>query len=205
VVGLQEVDDSWSRSGSVDQAYELAAALEMDFRFFPNLDCSALDQDGDGFCRYGTAVLSRLAVVPESERTYRLPGRAGDEPRGLGQVSVAVGRRWLTVFNTHLGLRRDTRVRQVRAILRILSQAPEPYVLLGDFNATPASREIGLLRSRLVDAAGVAHLRRPTAGNRRIDYIFASRGVRVIRAFIPSGSERRVSDHRPLVARLRLP
>ena len=203
VVGLQEVDRSWSRSDSLDQAEELAVRLGMSFRFDPNLDCSALDYDNDGMCRYGTAILSRLALRAAAGREYRLPVvHEGDEPRGLAQVGITVRGRGVTIFNTHLSAHRASRLPQVRAILRILAATRPPYVLLGDFNASPRSPEIRLLRSRLVDAAQVAGLKRPTVGNTRIDHVFASRGMKVLRAFIPPLTSARVSDHRPLVVRL---
>src|SRR4051794_40160216 len=59
VVALQEVDRSWSRSQGVDQATELGRLLGMHADFDPNLDCAARDLEGDGFCQYGTAILSR--------------------------------------------------------------------------------------------------------------------------------------------------
>jgi endonuclease/exonuclease/phosphatase family metal-dependent hydrolase len=202
VVGLQEVDRSWSRSDSIDQARDLALLLGMSFRFDPNLDCSAFDFDNDGVCRYGTAVLSRLRLRASAGREHRLPHVGEDEPRGLAQVGITVRGRRLTVFNTHLSAHQASRLQQVRAILRVLSVTSPPYVLLGDFNAESRSPEIRLLRARLVDVAAAARLKRPTAGNKRIDYIFVSRGIRVRSAYIPPAGERRVSDHRPLVARV---
>lgn len=204
VVGLQEVDRSWSRSDSLDQADELALRLGMSASFDPNLDCSSLDFDGDGVCSYGTAVLSRLPLRATAGREYRLPlAFQGDEPRGLAQVGVNVRGRSLTVFNTHLSAHHSSRMPQVRAILRILAATRPPYVLLGDFNSRPSSPEVRLLRARLGDAAQLMRVRRPTVGNTRIDHVFVSRGVKVLSAFVPPASSRRVSDHRPLVVRVR--
>src|SRR5256885_16933424 len=52
VVGLQEVDRSWSRSDSLDQPADLASRLRMRWSFDANVDCVAEDLDEDGFCQY---------------------------------------------------------------------------------------------------------------------------------------------------------
>jgi endonuclease/exonuclease/phosphatase family metal-dependent hydrolase len=204
VVGLQEVDRSWSRSGSLDQPRELGDMLGMNWSFDENIDCAADDLDGDGFCQYGTAILTRFALRASASRQYRLPRAPGDEPRGLAQIGVTIGGRHLTVFNTHLSVYAAARRQQVGYILGVLRAIGGPFVLLGDFNARPDAPEIRALDARLVDAAKVARVRRPTVAGTRIDYVFASRGVRVLSARVPAPSARRVSDHRPLIARLRI-
>jgi endonuclease/exonuclease/phosphatase family metal-dependent hydrolase len=204
VVGLQEVDRSWSRSDSRDQAAELALRLGMGFRFDPVLDCSALDYDNDGRCNYGTAVLSRFAIRASAVRDYALPRQGTEEPRGMAQVGVDVKGRPLTILNTHLSEVPAARMAQVRWILQTISGIRGPLILMGDFNAHPTAPEIRLLTRRLRDAAAVRRLRTPTAGNSRLDYVFVSRGITVLDARIPSSSAYRVSDHRPLIVRLRL-
>jgi endonuclease/exonuclease/phosphatase family metal-dependent hydrolase len=204
IVGVQEVDRSWSRSDSLDQAGELALRLGMSFRFDPVLDCSSLDYDNDGECRYGTAVLSRFAFRAGAVRDYRLPQVAGEEPRGMGQVGVNVAGRHLTVLNTHLSDVLAARRAQVRSILQIVSAIHGPFVLTGDFNARPSSPEMRLLRTRLRDAAELARVRRPTVGNARVDYVWISRGITVLSARIPTAAAYRLSDHRPLIVRLRI-
>jgi endonuclease/exonuclease/phosphatase family metal-dependent hydrolase len=204
VVGLQEVDRSWSRSDSLDQAGELALRLGMSFRFDPVLDCSSRDYDNDGECRYGTAVLSRFPLRAGAVRDYRLPQAGTEEPRGMGQVGVNVGGRPLTVLNTHVSEVPEARRAQVRTILRIVSAIRGPFVLMGDFNARPTSPEMRLLRTRLRDAAQVARVARPTVGNSRVDYVYVSRGITVLSARIPTAAAYRLSDHRPLTVRLRI-
>jgi endonuclease/exonuclease/phosphatase family metal-dependent hydrolase len=204
IVGLQEVDRSWSRSDSLDQAQELALRLGMSFRFDPVVDCTAKDFDRDGDCNYGTAVLSRFALRPGAVRDYRLPRLGAEEPRGMAQVGVSVGGRRLTVLNTHLSEIREARRAQVRAIVRIIAGIRRPFVLMGDLNARPNAPEIRPLKRRLRDAAALRGVRRPTAGNGRIDYVLVSRGITVLSARIPTRSAYRVSDHRPLTVRLRL-
>ncbi len=204
VAGLQEVDLSWSRSDSLDQAKELALRLGMTYRFDPVLDCSARDIEGDGFCRYGTAVVSRFSMRATTARDYSLPRVGEEEPRGLAKVGVNVRGRRLTVFNTHLSEIVRARRAQVQEILRVVSATRGPYILMGDFNARPNAPEIGWLRRRLTDAARLKRVQRPTVGNTRIDYVFASKGITVLSAHVPPASARRVSDHRPLIVKLRM-
>lgn len=215
LVGLQEVDRSWSRSGSVDQAAELGRLLGMRHQFTRNLDCAAADGDADGFCQYGTAILSRHPILPESPRRYRLPGAAGEEPRALARVTVNVGGRLVDVFNTHLSFVEPTRVRQVAAVKRIVRHDRRPFVLTGDFNALPFHLEMVSLRRVVRDgptAAGRPHLRTTTRVHPvRLDYVFLPRPplngpperVAALSAFVISRP--RVSDHRPLVVRIRVP
>ena len=204
VAGLQEVDRSWSRSGSLDQAQELALRLGMNYRFDPVLDCSALDGDGDGLCRYGTAILSRFGMRAATARDYSLPRAGQEEPRGLAEVGLNVRGRRLTVFNTHLSDVKSARREQVLEILRVVKATRGPFVLMGDFNARPNAPEIYWLRRRLTDAARLKHVQRPTVGNTRIDYVFVSKGITVLSAQVPRAGSRHVSDHRPLIVKLRL-
>jgi endonuclease/exonuclease/phosphatase family metal-dependent hydrolase len=137
-------------------------------------------------------------------REYALPRRDTEEPRGVGQVGVNVNGRPLTVLNTHLSEVPEARAAQVRWILRTIAGIRGPLILMGDFNARPTAPEIRLLTRRLRDAAAVRRLRTPTVANTRLDYVFVSRGITVLDARIPSPSAYRVSDHRPLIVRLRL-
>jgi endonuclease/exonuclease/phosphatase family metal-dependent hydrolase len=204
IVGLQEVDRSWSRSDSLDQAGELAARLGMSFQFDPVLDCSSIDYDNDGECRYGTAVLSRYPLRAGAGRDYRLPQIGSEEPRGMAQVGVSVRGRNLTVLNTHLSDVAAARRAQVRTILQVVRGIHGPFVLMGDLNARPNAPEMRQLRRRMRDAALLQRVRRPTVGNARVDYVYVSRGITVLDAHVPSPTAYRFSDHRPLVVRLRL-
>lgn len=215
VLGLQEVDRSWSRSGGADQAALLGRMLGMHAYYDANLDCSALDEQGDGFCQYGTAILSRYPMVAGSARHYRLPGAPGDEPRGLARMLVDVNGRHVEVLNTHLSFRPPIRARQASFVAGLVRRDPRPFVMTGDFNAQPFYREVAGLRRVLRDGAIAAGhpelrttaLRRPV----RIDYVFLPRppfnGPRepVIALSARVVYTSTVSDHRPLVVRLRVP
>jgi endonuclease/exonuclease/phosphatase family metal-dependent hydrolase len=215
VVGLQEVDRSWSRSGGADQAAQLGGLLGMRSHFVASLDCAASDAEGDGFCQYGTAILSRFPVVAGSGRRYRLPVRPGEEPRTLARVGISVGGRVVDVFNTHLSFLEPTRIRQVALIKRLLRLDRRPFVLTGDLNALPFQLEMVSLRQVARDAAmaaGRPGLRTTALSHPvRLDYVMLPRPsidgpprqVAAISAHVVYVA--RVSDHRPLVARIRVP
>lgn len=123
VIGLQEVESRASR-GSSDQAMRLADMLEMACVEGPMM------LEGPGW--YGNAILTRLPVL--AEQRLRFPAHSG-EPRGAVGVVVedAQGSRWRLV-NTHLDLWSRSRLRQVQSLARLLENAGEPWILLGDLN-----------------------------------------------------------------------
>lgn len=215
VVAVQEVDRSWSRSGGGDQAAQLARLLGMRHFFDPNLNCTARDTHADGFCQYGTAILSRHPFVAGSARQVRLPAPATEEPRGLARILVDVAGRRVEIFNTHLSFVELTRVRQMRYLATLLRRDRQAFVLAGDLNALPFHLEMVSLRRVARDAAiaaGRPDLRTTALANPvRLDYIMLPRPpidgpprrIEALDARVIYGP--RVSDHRPLVARLRIP
>ena len=124
VIGLQEVESRPSRC-TTDQAMTLAAELNMACVEGPML------LEGAGW--YGNAILSRLPVL--AEQRWRFPDHSG-EPRGAVGVVVEdpQGGRW-RVINTHLDLRKRSRLRQVHALMRLFeSERAGPSILMGDLN-----------------------------------------------------------------------
>ena len=146
----------------------------------------------------------RFSMRAATARDYSLPRVGEEEPRGLAEAGVNVRGRRLIVFNTHLSEVTSARRAQIREILRVVTATRGPYILMGDFNARPNAPEIGWVRRRLTDAARLMRVQRPTVGNTRVDYVFASKGITVLSAHVPSASSRRVSDHRPLIVKLRM-
>lgn len=208
IVGLQELDRSWSRSGGSYQASELARRLHMNVYFDPNLDCARRDDSNDGFCQYGTAILSRYPFVRGTARQFTLPTVPGDEPRGLERIVVNVGGRHVAVYNTHLSFRPYDRLRQARFVAAMLARDRTAWVLTGDINSLPFFSAIRTLRSVGGDMQSLAHQPglRTTNGAHpvRLDYVFAARHIS---ALIGSARVRftPLSDHRPLSVRIRVP
>lgn len=203
VVALQEIDVGRRRTAEVDQAHEIAHALEMEFHFHPSLE---VEEE-----LYGDAVLSRRPMrlvhsgpLPSPPRPARL------EPRGALWVELIVDGCPVQLINTHLGLLPRERTVQVDALL-----GPEwyghpdfrdPAIICGDFNGSPRSRAYARLCEPLRDAQRhfTGHRPRATWFSRRpvgrIDHVFISQGITVRHIDVPRTELARVaSDHLPLL------
>ena len=201
IVCLQELDVGRLRTGSVDQASELAQRLHMTSRFHPAMRIEAEE--------YGDAILTRL---PEQlVRAGALPSVAGIkglEPRGAVWSRIEAGGRSLNVINTHFGLVPKEQRRQARALggADWLGACEGPTILAGDFNATSITRPYAELTRHLADAQRVLGLKPsvktfPSAFPAiRIDHLFISPHIRVNSIHVPRSPLARVaSDHLPLV------
>ncbi len=203
IVALQELDVGRRRTGGMDQAHEIAQRLGMSFHFN-----AALRVEEE---QYGDAILTSLP-----ERLIKagpLPGldpRVPLEPRGALWVEVMIGETPVQIMNTHLGLAPGEQQRQAHALAGDAwlghGDRKDPAILLGDFNAGPASIVHRTLSHRLTDARRLAHRRRrtPTFPSRlpilRIDHVFVSAGVKVHALVAPyTALTRKASDHLPLV------
>ena len=124
-VGLQEVDDRATRSGSVPEAERLGQMLGMEHAFG-----KFMDFQGGG---YGLAVLSRFPIVRSS--SLRLP--EGNEPRVALVAEVRLpDETMMAVVNVHFDWVQDDRFRfaQAEVLAKFLDTLTMSYVLLGDFN-----------------------------------------------------------------------
>jgi vancomycin resistance protein VanJ len=155
------------------------------------------DVDQEVFCRL------RSVVIDFEGQPVRVVGVHAWPYMGIDRESVERGFRW--------------RQEQIDLILDMVAGQPEPLVLLGDLNSAPMSEVYGTLSARLTDAFteagwGLGHTF-PAEGGRwwrvpyparlvRIDYVFHSAEWRAEEAWV--GAWDGVSDHHPVVARLRL-
>jgi endonuclease/exonuclease/phosphatase family metal-dependent hydrolase len=179
VIGLQELDRGWDRSGGVDQAAALGKSLGMAVAFHPTFS-----RESSG---YGLALATEEEVPTWFQR---LPTPPGVEPRGV------VGSRCfgVSVLVTHLSQTREVRRPQIEALARMVEEIEPPVVLMGDLNQ--GRWGLGPLRR-----AGLSSPRRrvPTSPAplpyRQIDLILAGRGARV-RSI--TAHPTRASDHLPL-------
>jgi vancomycin resistance protein VanJ len=162
---------------------------------YPILRTEAVDPDV--FCRL------RSVVIDFEGQPVRVVNVHAWPYSGIDRESVERGFRW----------RRE----QIDLILDMVAGQPEPLVLLGDLNSTPMSEVYGTLSTRLTDAFteagwGLGHTW-PAEGGRwhnipyparlvRIDYVFHSAEWRAEETWV--GAWDGVSDHHPVVARLRL-
>ena len=213
IVGLQEVDRFWARSGGVDQPAVLAAALGMHHCYGANLSHGP-DSHATVPHQYGTAILSRFPIL-DCTNTFLPRGNPGTEQRGLLSALINVRGVPLRFHNTHLHTRFADRRVQIQEIVRLIGAPSDPTVLVGDLNAIPSESTMAPLYSALEDAwleggdggAGNTFPAHPvTNPNRRIDYVFVSDAVGVSRAEVAiTPLTRLASDHYPLVAALKLP
>jgi endonuclease/exonuclease/phosphatase family metal-dependent hydrolase len=216
VVGLQEVDRFWARSGCVDQGLLLAGMLGMTHCYGPNLDHPPDDHSPVAH-QYGTAILSRYPLGRCMNR--RLPRISStSEERGLLSAAVALPGVEIPVFNTHLQhdgpllggsseSGRPDRAVQVQAICDLIGTR-DVAILMGDFNASPDWPELCPLRESFEDAwtsagSGGPGMTYPAGVDadprRRIDHIFF-RGLRALATRVPLTSESRTaSDHYPVM------
>jgi endonuclease/exonuclease/phosphatase family metal-dependent hydrolase len=221
VVGLQEIDRFWARSGYQDEPAVLSAALGMEHRCYgANLDHSA-DVHADRPHQYGTLILSRFPI--RSCATTPLPRTGENEQRGLSLAVIDVRGVPLHVYNTHLHTTAIDRLLQTPAMAMALGAigAPEvaTRVVVGDFNAGPDATELQPLMARLTDAwrmnasppsdnpDGLTTPARLDGSPRsRIDYVLVSSAAQVRAVSVPIDARTRLAaDHYPVVVDLTLP
>lgn len=156
-------------------------------------------------------------AIPINDPTHYV-GNRDTEPRNCLVAKLKLddqqGCYFLTTHLTRLTEKMENPVRKAEAskirckqVDRLLKIARElqgqPIVLVGDFNAEPASPEINLLKGTFTDASvGIEYTY--LEDGTKIDYIFVSEGMEVVSCIVPEidGLEQ-ASDHLPIMARLK--
>jgi endonuclease/exonuclease/phosphatase family metal-dependent hydrolase len=204
VAMLQEVDGGVARSNRDHQVELLAERLGLRYHtWFPNVDVR-----GGG--QYGNAILSRYPIVESTnlDLTIRFKKRRSALHAVLRVRHDDVDRT-VHVYNMHLGLARYERRRQLRMFLDSHPfqnlHHDTPIVVGGDLNDV-----YGGLGELLAPAGFRGIERRPLTfpawgPMRALDAIFVRGAMDFLRlARCDSELARRASDHRPLVAEVRL-
>jgi endonuclease/exonuclease/phosphatase family metal-dependent hydrolase len=204
VAMLQEVDGGVARSNHDHQVDLLAERLGLRYRtWFPNVDVR-----GGG--QYGNAILSRYPIIESAnlDLTIRFKKRRSALHAVLRVRHDGVDRT-VHVYNMHLGLARYERRRQLRMFLDSHPfqnlHHDTPIVVGGDLNDV-----YGGLGELLAPAGFRGIERRPLTfpawgPMRALDAIFVRGAMDFVRlARCDSELARRASDHRPLVADVRL-
>jgi endonuclease/exonuclease/phosphatase family metal-dependent hydrolase len=194
ILAVQEVDVDRPRSGSVDQASELASRLGMSAEFATCVE--------RGCERYGIATLTRLPVVERRELPLpRQPKWRRSQPRRalVTRLSWPAAGHALDMVNTHLSTVGAERAEQVAAIVRDLDRAD--VIVAGDLNCMPWSSPYKALCCNLRAATGRARTWPARVPMFPIDHILYRGAFAVVEA----GSwvtplARRASDHLPVVA-----
>lgn len=194
VVGLVEVNLGRATNGFSNMLSLIAAAGEYPYVYYsPN--------SPDGL--YGNAIISRVPLGEVETIPYRA---RSTEQRNLVSGTVTAGDLPVSITVTHLDhMSGEDNVRglQTRELLDHLDLTGR-NIVMGDFNGTPDSKEIQfLVDSGLTDVWDLTgQSDTPTflggitdSQPRRIDYVFATGGIAVLRAHT---IDTRSSDHLPL-------
>ncbi len=200
LVALQELDNHTTRSGPFNELEVIAQKLNMHFYFG-----KAMDFGGGS---YGIGILSKYPM--SNGATLQLPVKEGwkGEPRVLATSEISLPNGKKIIFgSTHLeAYNEDNRELQIKEINRIAATASLPFIIGGDFNATPESNVVKLLDgefqrtcvSRCPDTFS------DEEGRGTIDYI----AYRPVNQFSVTSheviEEKYASDHFPVVAVLKM-
>ena len=215
LVALQEADRGLSRSGAMDQVAELARALGMTGVFVPALlgspDTSwTVCEADDGGPAYGVGLLSRLPLADVVRRALpgggpgtRGPGASlrnpgwDREPRVALTTTALAGHRTIGITVTHLSYLPWRAVRQLRAAVPTIGEAPN--VLVGDLNLPPMVVRSALPAWQHAGGGPTFPSWRPRL---QMHHVLTHGSVDVAGATVHT---RTTSDHRPLVIDLALP
>lgn len=191
VVAIQEVDSMTGRSGQKDVLRELAERTQLFPTFAP-----AIDYDGG---KYGIGILSR--EKPLNSRYLALPGR--EERRAL---LVAEFDKYI-FCSTHLSLTPEDAMLSIPIIRQVAEAAHKPLFLAGDWNVTPDSPFLKEIQKDFVIVSNPKENTFPAdAPDHCLDYIagYIERGKQFTRLSAWTPAENIASDHRPIVATVRL-
>ncbi len=166
----------------------------------------------------GPAILCSLRATVERTEDVLLPLTPGLHRRGLATAVVRFGGARLGVISCHLSLEANERYEQGGMLLdRLAGLGAEHALAGGDLNEGPGGRTFRRLSASLQDCRAVA----PWGGDatwphsdppRRIDAVFATKGVEVLGCGVPldqPGVTRAdltaATDHLPVLAAVRVP
>lgn len=156
-------------------------------------------------------LLASLRVRVIATRDVLLSKKRGLHQRGIALARLQVGDAQFVVGSVHLDLDADERVRHADEILLKVKEFGGPAVIAGDINEVPTQPAWRALAAHYADAYAVApaggeHTYSATAPARRIDGVFVDRRIEVVECGVPEVPEMaRASDHRPVLAVLRVP
>ncbi|MFD9412283.1 endonuclease/exonuclease/phosphatase family protein [Streptomyces sp. NPDC059989] len=173
---------------------------------------------GGGATAAGPLLLCSLRAFVERTEDVLLPRTPGLHRRGFATAVVRFGAARVGVISAHLSLDAAERRAQAELLLERLGSLGAPHAIAAaDVNEGPGGPAFGMLAAALQDCReaapwGGGPTFPPAAPERRIDAVFASRGVEVLACGVPAGLAGvsgadllAASDHLPVLAALRLP
>ena len=196
VVGLQEADGPSLWSGRFDHVHRLA----VDAGFAWHLRGKHVQRMG---LDYGTALLTQ--TEPINARSVTFPPTPPTFTKGFVVATLHHGGHAIDVVSIHLDFARaEKRAQQIEELIKILQERPRFRIILGDFNSGFQDPPI----QRLLQALDL-HTFEPRANldtfpktGARLDWILASVQLEFADHQVLQDV---LSDHRAVVARLRLP
>jgi endonuclease/exonuclease/phosphatase family metal-dependent hydrolase len=192
IVVLNEVSRGWLVTAASDQLIWLSRELEMPYVWGPASD--------DGL--WGNAILSRVEIEESAVRRF---ASTQNLKRSAIGIAVQISGQELWVIGTHLDNPSGAGAARMEQVTELLDfwDGRQPAIIMGDFNADPDDDV--LLALAEMDFADPGLDMDPevvtSEDGRRIDYIITSPGVDVLEIFVPDVD---ASDHKPVVARVRL-
>ena len=190
IVGLVEVDTGSVRSGMINQAEYIGAALG----HYSTYEC-----------KYGTDSLSSLVPIVRKQSNALLAAPRVHGQRfhyfdtGVKRLIIELELEQAVVFLVHLSLKYRTRQEQLRSLHDLVRASTKPVILAGDFNTFFGEDEMYLFREAAgLRSANVAGLKTYPSHQPRmeLDFILYGAGLEVSHFRIP---QIRHSDHLPLV------
>lgn len=166
----------------------------------------------------GPAILCDLRATVERTEDVLLPLTPGRHRRGFATAVVRFGGARVGVLSCHLSLYEDERYEQGGMLLdRLAGMGVEHAIAGGDLNERPGGRTFTRLADNLQDCwatapRGAEHTWTRTGPHRRIDAVFATKGIEVVGCGVPLGHPGvteadlgAATDHLPVLAALRVP
>lgn len=194
VIALQEVDVNTERSGEVDQAKELAELLDMHYYFSKSIDYKGGD--------YGNMILSKYPLT--NQRRLELPMPVPGEKRSIALATITLPDGNTFEFgSTHFDLQ-DSRKEQAAFLNELSKDLNKPLFIGGDFNATPDSEEMIVLKKEFnFSCIGPCPFSIPERNpNKAIDFVVYNKRVSEKFDFVNSAALKGeyASDHLPVVS-----
>ena len=197
IIGLNEMYGEGTEEFFEPQVQILAEKLGYYYYFAKAIDVFSAPSP------YGNGLLSRFPIknavtipVPDPDPATRKGSCY--ETRCLLKAELELGE-GLTVCVCHFGLNADEQENAASTVVANLETSR--CVLMGDFNVLPEDPVLSPIRAKMTDASDViigSKLSFPSdKPDRKIDYVFVSRDIKVISAEIPAIV---ASDHRPHTA-----
>ena len=196
IVSLNEMRDEGPMDGYDAQVKILSEKTDMRGYFAEAISFEGQKPYGNGLLTRFPILKTEVIPIPVPEVR---PYSDWYEDRCLLKATLDVDGKALTVLVIHVGLNPDEAQRAIDTILANLPN--ERCILMGDFNLTPDSPILAPIFEKMQDAAalieGEAFSYPSDAPNVKIDYVFASKDIKIKAAEIPAVV---ASDHRPHTA-----